>query len=183
MTELLNIKWLDLDSVAVVGLDEPTRGQAETALLAMSHIDSDSPVLISNCDTFFTENFTTTSEASGAIGTFISSSKNYSYVSSKDGRVTRCAEKVVISNRATAGLYYFSSRKLYEEAYYGSNLSGEKFVAPLYNFLISQGKIIEEFSIDYVYPLGTSDEIRSAAKDDNLKAIIEKRLWLKENQE
>jgi choline kinase len=173
---LKNIKWLSFPSVSIITLDSPTAGQAETALLGMKYLDESLPLLISNCDTFFTNNFTKTSDCHGLIGTFEASSPAYSYVKTSNGLIIETAEKQVISNRATAGLYYFSDKQVYKYAYHHSSQEGEKYVAPLYNILINRGLAIKEFAIETVVPLGTKEEIEAALSNKQLMNQIKKAL-------
>ena len=63
----------------------------------------------------------------------------------EDGRVLELREKARISPHATVGLYWFRSASLYAEAYAayfgtgGREEKGERYVAPLYNQIISEG--------------------------------------------
>lgn len=159
---------LDFADVEIVILEERTSGQAETALLGMVSVENNEPVLISNCDTFFTDNFPKELPYGGLIGTFEGSSPNYSYVKVENGLVVETAEKVVISSRASAGLYYFSSKELFKRAYYGTEFQGEKYIAPMYNYLINAGIPVGEFPINVVIPLGTTEELLAAKADSGI---------------
>ena len=171
---LKNIKWLSFNKVSIIALDSPTAGQAETALLGMNYLDESLPVLVTNCDTFFTNNFIDTKGCHGLVGTFEASSPAYSYVKTSNGLIIETAEKQVISSRATAGLYYFSDKQTYKYAYHHCSQEGEKYVAPLYNALIDKGLTIKEFAIDTVAPLGTVEELKVALSDKSLLNQIEK---------
>ncbi|MEG2661094.1 MAG: hypothetical protein RR978_10320, partial [Oscillospiraceae bacterium] len=84
-------------------------------------------------------------------------------------------EKLRISDHCTLGAYYFKSCALYENLYneyYSSNENlekGEKYVAPLYNYLISKGGLvyISDVMPQTVHVLGTPEEL-----DDFLKETI-----------
>lgn len=165
---LAGIAWLDFADIKIELIDAPTSGQAETALIGMSSVGDGEPVLITNCDTFFTDNFRAVEGADGLLGTFKSHSPNYSYVKLEGGLVVETAEKVVISDRASAGLYYFSSVELYRRAYAGTNFVGEKYIAPMYNYLIQSGLAVKEFPIDVVIPLGTTQELIDATTNEYL---------------
>jgi dTDP-glucose pyrophosphorylase len=96
----------------------------------------------------------------GLLGTFRSKSSQYSYARvDQTGRVLETAEKKVISDLASSGLYFFKSPDLFILALQAMKYSGEKFVAPLYNYLISQGYLVGVFEHSFVIPLGTSEEI------------------------
>jgi dTDP-glucose pyrophosphorylase len=176
---LKKIKWLSLDKVSIVTLDGPTSGQAETALLGMKFLDDSSPLLVTNCDTFFTNNFTEPVNSHGLIGTFKSTNPAYSYVKTLDGLITETAEKEVISDRATAGLYYFSNKQIYKYAYHKSDQRGEKYIAPIYNALIKDQFTVREFQVDTVAPLGTKEELEAASVDKSLLDQIEKTILSK----
>ena len=76
-------------------------------------------------------------------------------------------EKVRISDNCTLGAYYFKTCRLYEQLYneyYTSEEKlekGEKYVAPLYNYLISKGGDVRISIVDYdkVHVLGTPEEL------------------------
>ena len=83
------------------------------------------------------------------------------------GRAVEVREKTRISDNCTLGAYYFKSCRLYEElyrSYYnGENHleCGERYVAPLYNYMISQGKEVRISSIPAsgIHVLGTPEEL------------------------
>jgi choline kinase len=151
-----------------------TSGQAETVLAGLKLVKANAPIVISNCDTFFSGDFVVPKGVDGAVGTFESNSPGYSYVSVKDGFVTRTAEKEVISNRATSGLYYFSSKELYVDAYKAMDWSRlpEKYVAPMYNCLVAYRLKVAEVPMNTVLPLGTEAEIDYALVNGKLLEVI-----------
>lgn len=139
---------------------EPTSGQAETVLVGTKHLDDDEPVLIFNCDTVISDNFPKHyRELDGILGTFDSVDPQMSYVESQNEKVVRTAEKIVISNEASTGLYYFKSLGVFRRAYSETSHINESYVAPLYNNLIKRGLKVESYSTDVVIPLGTSAQI------------------------
>lgn len=145
----------------IKGIDGVTSGQAETVKYGLEYVEMDAPILISNCDTFFSSDFTVPDGVDGALGTFKSSDPGYSYVETVGGLVSRTAEKEVISNRASNGLYYFSSKKLFLEAYEKTDwrILREKYVAPMYNYLIDLDLSVVEVPMRVTMPLGTPEEI------------------------
>ena len=76
-------------------------------------------------------------------------------------------EKERISDYCTLGAYYFRTCGLYEKLYKeyygeGANLEkGEKYIAPLYNYLIQCGKEvrISVIDVDKIHVLGTPEEL------------------------
>jgi hypothetical protein len=104
----------------------------------------------------------------GFIPCFHAEGDHWSFVKLDDnGKALEVKEKVRISDNCTLGAYYFKSCQLYEDLYkeyYSSdeNLEkGEKYVAPLYNFLISKGGDVRISIVDYnkVHVLGTPEEL------------------------
>lgn len=172
--ELLGIK-----DFSVVILPSPTAGQAETVLKGIegANIPKNEPILIFNIDTirpgFYFPN--EISEWDGYLEVFVGSGKNWSYartVSDDSTRVVETAEKKEISRYCSTGLYYFRSVELFETAY-NLNLNtprdGKKelYVAPLYNFLINQEKVIHIHVIDRddVIFSGVPDEYEQLLKN------------------
>lgn len=139
-------------------------GQAETALFGMTGISPDAPIVVSNCDTYFSADFEVDNYYDGLIGTFKSNSSAYSYVEIKDGLAVRTAEKEVISNRASSGIYYFSDVRTYIDAYLSTDWNGERYIAPMYNSMIEEGLLVTEVRQKFVIPLGTPEEIDYAVK-------------------
>lgn len=147
--ELLGIK-----DFSVVMLDQPTRGQAETVIKGVdgAGIKADESILIFNIDTFrpgfsFPEKI---KEWDGYLEVFEGSGANWSYAkteSEMSTRVIETAEKREISTHCSTGIYYFKKAKEFVDAY-NENLVNpikgvpELYVAPLYNFLIRDGKNI-----------------------------------------
>ena len=142
-----------------------TTGQAETASIALGHRpEANQAVLIGNCDTLVGGDWPDFSKIrDGALGLFTSKLQNLSYAKlNADGEVVQTAEKQVISNLASSGLYFFSRASDFMNALDSARLfPGEQFIAPLYNDLISRGMSISHWMHDTVTPLGTESEIRS----------------------
>ena len=111
-----------------------TKGQAETASLAIrliGSLPSDKPVVFHNADTIlYNRDFSALKsdlhEGIGVIDVFQAQSPNYSYVVIQNQLVVDIAEKSVISNWATSGLYGFSSSAIYEK--YFQELERKKHV-------------------------------------------------------
>lgn len=124
-------------------LIEDTSGQAETAFLGLNacYIKDDESVLFHNIDTIlYFRDFEFIAETlkgcHGFIDVFEANNKEYSFVIEKDGKVLEIAEKVVVSNRATSGLYGFSSARLFRD-YYTRHAS--TYISELYREMIEDG--------------------------------------------
>lgn len=154
----------------VIELDHPTDGQATTAMMALSHCEPEKPIMIYNIDTYvepgelkFVEE-----EAEGLIPCFKAEGTHWSFVKlGEDGLAIEVKEKVRISDNCSIGAYYFSSAKifssLYDRHYSKKVMEGknEKYIAPLYNYLIAEGGRvkIQVINPEKVHVLGTPEEL------------------------
>lgn len=154
----------------VIELDHMTDGQATTAMLASKYWKKEDSLLIYNIDTFV-EAYEMKAEdikGDGFIPCFKAEGDHWSFVSlDENGRAIEVREKQRISDNCTLGAYYFASCKLYEEMYeeyYSQDANmeaGEKYVAPLYNYMISKGMEVYICLVDpkKVHVLGTPEEL------------------------
>lgn len=146
---ILNFRVLELESV--------TLGQAHTVQLGLSaaRVSDDEPLVIFNIDTIRPKyefpKFVGNSLVSGYLECFIGSGTNWSNViteSAWSSRVIRTSEKLNESNLCCTGLYYFSSTgdyiRYYQSYFYNenSNIDSEHYIAPMYNAMIAQNKVI-----------------------------------------
>jgi len=155
----------------IIQVDQPTRGAAETVLLAKEHINNNDPLVIANSDQFIEWNSNeffysmAADECDGGIVTFKSNHPKWSYAKIEEsGFVTEVAEKKPISDIATAGIYYYkkgSDFVKYAEQMIKKNinLNGEFFVCPVYNEMIQDNKKIRIFPIDKMWGLGTPEDL------------------------
>ncbi|MBJ7308318.1 MAG: glycosyltransferase family 2 protein [Acidimicrobiia bacterium] len=138
----------DRTPLAFVLLDEVTRGQAETVLLASSFIEPERPLVIFNIDTMFHSPTLKTSlqrdDVDGVLGCFRSQESRFSFAAiDSEGLITRVAEKEPISEYALTGLYHFHRAADFLDgaavAISQNQLTkGEFYVAPLYNQLLAR---------------------------------------------
>ena len=161
---------LGYKKVTVVEIDYLTDGQATTAMLAASHWDQESSLMIYNIDTYVEagEMRTEQIKGDGFLPCFHADGDHWSFVKlGADDKAVEVREKSRISDNCTLGAYYFKTGGLYEnlyKEYYSSDEKlekGEKYVAPLYNYLISKGKDVYISIVDYdkVHVLGTPEEL------------------------
>lgn len=161
----------------IVVIDKETGGSVETVLYAEEYIDPNSKLLIWCSDVYFKifedgerikfridRDF----DEDGGLLTFRSNSPNYSYCLTEriDGvdvvKTTR--EKLVISDKANLGAYYFKNAKLFFDAakkmvMRNDRTNGEFFIAPVYNYLINDGKKIVAKEVEIVHIIGTPKEL------------------------
>lgn len=143
----------------IVEIDGLTQGAACTVLAARDLICNESALMIANSDQFITENINNylvaldSEELDGLIMTLNSKDPKWSFVTkNSDGHVDRVAEKEVISDEATVGIYNFRKGADFvfaAESMIGSGLrvNGEYYVAPVYNVLAGIGKKIGTYNI------------------------------------
>ena len=153
---------------------DTTSGQAETVNLALQPEDGQSPLLIASCDTLVSQDFPSDYDTwDGLLGTFRSTDPGMSYVRLEKGRVVETAEKVVISDQASSGLYFFKRARDFQRVFRDHNFLGESYVAPLYNGLIGSGSKIGVWSHGHAIPLGTSLELSTFAAELGQKFLAE----------
>lgn len=175
-----------LPSASIAVIDHDTRGAVETCLAASSLIDDMSPISVADCDIYFESHayfnkINTLEERGGPDGmllTFPSNDPRYSYVElDGTGKALRTAEKVVISNHAILGGYFFKSGALFKQLANDflsqplpENLK-EYFMSHLFNLLLERGGVIETADIDKMFIFGTPEELETylaLPKDERL---------------
>ena len=146
-----------LNKIKLIFINE-TRGQAESLNLGLCHllnkkiVTEKTPFITHNIDTILLQRkidslFSMLNRCDGIIDSFISRSKNFSYVKlNKYKNVTSLMEKKVVSNRASSGLYGFSSIKKYINFYQkiDSNEKKEKYISQVINLMIKDGLIFKD---------------------------------------
>lgn len=155
------------NDIQLVIAEEDTQGSVSSCYLAKEFIDNNVPLIIFCPDIYFEPKFKPTDktfEHDGLILTFKANSANYSYVQQENGFVTHTAEKVVISDNASVGVYCFKTGKAFlrvaELATTNNNKSGgEYYICPLYNILIANGGKVVTESVPIMYVMGTPDEM------------------------
>lgn len=165
-----------VENIEVIGIDYLTDGQATTCMLAISHCNSEDAIMVYNIDTYVESNEMKYEDikGDGHIPCFHADGDHWSFAKlDENGKVTEVREKVRISGNCTLGAYYFSSAKLYKELYdeyYKDNSKlekSEKYIAPLYNFMIEKGMDVTISIVDAkkVHVLGTPEELLEFLND------------------
>lgn len=163
---------MKLPEYHVILLDYLTDGQATTAMMAEKYWNPDNALLIYNIDTYVESGEMNSEElkGDGFIPCFQAEGDHWSFVRLDDfGKVVEIKEKKRISNYCTLGAYYFRTCALYKKLYneYYSNtqelVNGEKYVAPLYDYMLSKGGeiYISDISPEKVHVLGTPEELQA----------------------
>lgn len=164
VAEFIRKKWPE--STVLVS-DKETKGSLHTVALATKFINNETPLIVLNVDIHFSPQYIPCPEdfEDGLILTFKSNSPNYSYVQCENGLVTKTAEKEVISNEATVGLYCFKSGKLLIDMLsFAPMTKNEYYICPFYNVLIEKGYKIKAQKVDKMYIFGTPSELEFTRK-------------------
>ncbi len=153
----------------IIPVENVTRGQACTVLLAKEHINKPEPLIIFNTDTFFRSDLQETlqkRDIDGIITVFESRNPRFSYAKTgQNGFVVEVAEKKPISIHATVGMYHFSkgsdfvwaAERMIEK---GITTNNEFYVGPAYNELINSGKKIMLDHSTEVWEFGTPESLK-----------------------
>ena len=127
-----------------------TGGQAESVELSLASAPEEEELFIFNIDTVL-YNFEKDAARGGAAGyleVFTGEGTHWSFVEpspEKPGHAARVAEKERISDLCSNGLYYFATVSTFRDALNAYRqkheaVTGELYVAPLYNELIERGQ-------------------------------------------
>lgn len=156
--------------VEIVEIDALTDGQATSAMLAKPFWRADEEMVVYNIDTYIESDVMKYADIAGDgyIPCFNAPGDHWSFVKlDENGNAVEVREKERISDNCTVGLYYFKSCALYERLYndyYADNThleKNEKFIAPLYNYMIEKGMEVRISVIPFekVHVLGTPEEV------------------------
>jgi dTDP-glucose pyrophosphorylase len=165
------VKKLKINKYKIIKRKKISKGQAETVYELLLNTSIKGPVWIYNIDTYI-ENGPKKTDINGydgCIHLFTSSMPGMSYVViEKNGTVTEIAEKKLISNYATIGLYGFRTAELfkinYEEVFIKSSnneVNGERYVAPIYQNMIEKNNKIKGVILlnKHIHILGTPEDV------------------------
>lgn len=159
----------------IVQVDGLTEGAACTTLLAKQYINNGNPLVIANSDQFLEWNSNevmysfSADDIDAGIVTFKATHPKWSYVRLDDkGFVAEVAEKKVISDQATVGVYYFKHGCDYVDAaelMIKKNIrtNNEFYVAPVFNELFNlagqRPPRIKAKNIQTLWGLGTPEDL------------------------
>ena len=165
-------KLLNLTNYKIIILDYVTKGQAESAYLALkeAEIIDKSEVFIFNIDSFYKKYKININSCDGYLDVFDGLGDHWSFarLNSEDSDVVNeTIEKQRISNHCSTGLYYFKTVNLFNKAYinmYGSCVKSDKehYIAPMYNYLIKNNYVvlINRIKAEDICFCGTPDEFK-----------------------
>lgn len=171
------IRKLGIQSYFIMELAEMTRGQADTVMQVAETLSDEEDILIYNIDTTIKSEFLSKRaiiQGDGTVPVFEAEGTHWSFAKLDEisNKITQMAEKHPISSWGSVGLYYFRRWKDFSDAFERMSDQlleeyGEIYIAPLYNELIQEGKIIYPvFLPDGSYAaLGTPEELEAFLKN------------------
>lgn len=158
-----------------IAVDQLTEGTACTVLFARRQINNDIPLLIANSDQWVEFHIAdllsdaASRKLDGSILTFTDYEKNpkWSFAKTDDnGRVTEVKEKVVISDKATVGIYYFTKGHYFVDAAidmiaHNDRVNNEFYTCPVYNWMIRENRHVGIYDIAFeaMHGLGTPADL------------------------
>lgn len=185
--DLLNVfKRATDNKFEVVQIGGKTEGAACTVLCAIKYINNEDNLIIANADQYLDLNVNEfidnarQGRKDGLIMTFNSNHPKWSYARvGNNNKVLETAEKKVISDEATVGLYYFRRGAEFVKAAQEMLLknirhNNEFYVCPVFNEMILDGKDIFIYHIDAdkMHGLGTPEDLKvfmQAVADNKVK--------------
>ena len=168
------IQWIkDNYNVEFVLIDKLTEGAACTVLHAHRLINNDTPLLIANSDQIVDMDITDYINDSngrnldGSVLCFQDNDTKWSYARiDENGYITEIKEKVVISEYATVGIYYFAKGRVFVENAMdmfvrNDRVNNEFYVAPVYNYAIEKAGKFGIYNIDMnqMHGTGTPEDL------------------------
>lgn len=151
------------DNVEIVGIDGITDGQVCTVLKAKEFINNQEPLMTANSDQYIDFDINhylehmTSNDLDGLIMTMKADDPKWSFAKINEaGYVTETAEKKVISDNATVGIFNFkhgadlvtAAEKMIAD---DIRVNGEFYTCPCYNYLIKDNKKIGTYEIGEEY--------------------------------
>ena len=169
LTGKYNITFITLEN------NKTTEGAACTVLHARKYINNDEMLMFANSDQFVDANIPNFVQdmldrnLDASIMTF-NDNKNdpkWSYAKTDaNGLVTQVAEKVVISNQSTVGIYLYRHGKIFVDAAIdmivrNDRFNNEFYVCPSYNYVIQNGYKcgIYEIPASAMHGMGTPEDL------------------------
>jgi HAD superfamily hydrolase (TIGR01509 family) len=163
------IKEVTCGNYTIYAIDELTEGSACTVLKVRDIIDNDNPMMLANSDQYLEwdpyEFLVKTQGVDGLISCFEADHPKWSYAKTDiDGKVTEVAEKKVISNLATTGLYYFAKGSQFvrcADSMISKNIrtNGEFYNCPIYNEVILEGGVVKTHMCSKMWGIGVPEDL------------------------
>lgn len=156
-----------------IPLTAPTQGALCSVLNAVDLINNEQDLIVANADQIIDVDINEfikiarKSKSDGVIMTFSSHHPRWSYTrADKRGNVLEVAEKNVISDQATVGVYYFKKGSDFIKASFSMieknvRFNNDFYVCPVYNEMILTGKKVINWEIkqSQMHGLGTPEDL------------------------
>lgn len=160
----------------IVEIDGLTDGAARTTLAAKDLINNDTPLLIANSDQVIIWDsfvFSSLLRSRDAIALFKANDSKWSYAQISGGRIIKVAEKEVISNNASVGVYGFhrgSDYVKYAEQMIEKDIrtNNEFYICPVYNEAIADGRIVVPYFVNEMHGVGTPEDLERYLNDNQV---------------
>lgn len=167
----------------IVIIPQLLNGAVLTCIEGVKTIVDDNPIIFNDCDhAFLCSSFNDFCNAGdfdnidGALLTFISEDPKFSFLELDDNQnVIRTIEKVVISDKAICGAYYFKNKEIFLNnamEYLKECNYSEYFMSGVYNTMIKNKLIIKNFTVDNHLPFGTPEEYEVAKDSDQFERLL-----------
>lgn len=168
-----------LPDARIFSVRKTTHGAVETCLVAEEGIDDEDALVVMDCDLEFRSraynqlvsrnlSLPAADADGGALVSFESDNPRYSYAQiDEQGKVLRTAEKELISSHALCGAYFFGCGKDFKRIAHqlledGTHGKAEFYVSLLYNYLLSEGKVVHLATMEEYHSYGTPEEFKHA---------------------
>lgn len=157
----------------IIPVDGITEGAACSVLLAEGFINNDEHLLIANSDQYVEWDSSAfmysmiSDYVDGGITTFKANETKWSYARLGDGGlVAEVAEKKVISDNATVGIYYWKKgadfvRYAHQMIKKDIRVNNEFYVCPVFNEAIGDKKKIKIWPVTKMHGIGTPEDLRT----------------------
>ena len=173
-TDIINNLKLHNPKIKFITISKVTEGPLSTSLFAHKFINNDQPLLIANSDQIIDISFSDfvkdaiQKQLDGSILTFFDNNPKWSYVElNENNLVIRAVEKIVISNYATAGVYFFRRGDQFLNAAIdliieNDRVNNEFYVCPVYNYMIKTGLKIGIYNVEQskMHGIGTPEDLK-----------------------
>ena len=167
-------------NVTFITVDKTTEGAACTVLFARKYINNYDMLIFANSDQivdFEIKNFiddAVNKDLDASILTFIDEEKNPKWSFAKideNSLVEKVAEKQVISQYATVGIYLYKKGSIFVDGAIDMIINNDRFnnefyVCPVYNYIIKNGNKVGIFNIENsaMHGLGTPEDLQKYLK-------------------
>jgi beta-phosphoglucomutase-like phosphatase (HAD superfamily)/dTDP-glucose pyrophosphorylase len=156
----------------IIQVNGVTDGAARTALLATEYINTSRPLVIANSDQILEwdspEFMSQLLEVGcdGNMALFLANEDKWSYAKIKNNKIIEVAEKIVISNNASTGIYGWakgSDYVKYADQMINKNIrvNNEFYICPVYNEAIQDNKRILPIFIEKMHGIGTPEDLQT----------------------